>query len=230
MDTLESRCQVLTQGLIELDRLRKNLPVSSTQFVAGRPSGKRANQILKELGIDTTRIDSDLDDYDAFSNGSPGAESLGGGGYDISPYEEGYPRDPREPAYPHSRHRSPGSSCSTSVDASSHHSWGQPEPHTTYAVPHGQLLQEQTSMSPTNLTPNREFVDPLGILEPVPIMTRRDSEYPAPSSPPPAFEYRPSYSHSSHDLSSGYQFYGMDTYQSAPIVPAGGMEHQNQYL
>lgn len=86
MEILESKCQVLIQGLIELDRLRKHLPPTKTQSTTGLASGKQANQILKDIGIDTTLTDSDLEDEDdghepsyyhddedcmASSNGSP---------------------------------------------------------------------------------------------------------------------------------------------------------------
>lgn len=86
MEILESKCQVLIQGLIELDRLRKHLPPTKAQSTTGLASGKQANQILKDIGIDTTLTDSDLEDEDdghepnyyhddedymASSNGSP---------------------------------------------------------------------------------------------------------------------------------------------------------------
>lgn len=86
MEILESKCQVLIQGLIELDRLRKHLPPTRAQSTTGLASGKQANQILKDIGIDTTLTDSDLEDEDdgrepgyyyddedrmASSNGSP---------------------------------------------------------------------------------------------------------------------------------------------------------------
>lgn len=64
MEILESKCQVLIQGLIELDRLRKHLPPMKTQSTTGLASGKQANQILKDIGIDTTLTDSDLEDED----------------------------------------------------------------------------------------------------------------------------------------------------------------------
>jgi hypothetical protein len=110
---------------------------------------------------------------------------------------------------------------------SSHHSWNQSEPQHTYTVPHGQLLQEQ-SISPPNLTPNREFVDPLVMLDQVRILPRRDPEFHAPSPPPAAFEYRANYSHSNQNLHSEYQYFGIDSFQSGAMVP--GIEHQGQYL
>lgn len=70
VEILESKCQVLIQGLIELDRLRKNLPPTKTQSTTGLPSGKQANQILKDIGINTTLTDSDLEDED--DNHEPG--------------------------------------------------------------------------------------------------------------------------------------------------------------
>lgn len=47
-----------------MNRLRKNLPLPKTQAVTGLASGKLANQILKEIGINTTLTDSDLEDGD----------------------------------------------------------------------------------------------------------------------------------------------------------------------
>lgn len=70
VEILESKCQVLIGGLIELDRLRKNLPPPKTQSATGLASGKLANQILKEIGINTTLTDSDLEDED--DNHEPG--------------------------------------------------------------------------------------------------------------------------------------------------------------
>ncbi|KAH8151691.1 uncharacterized protein LAJ45_04313 [Morchella importuna] len=64
VEILESKCQVLIGGLIELNRLRKNLPLPKTQAITGLASGKLANQILKEIGINTTLTDSDLEDGD----------------------------------------------------------------------------------------------------------------------------------------------------------------------
>lgn len=64
VEILESKCQVLIQGLIELDRLRKHLPPANAQSITGLASGKQANQILKDIGIDTTLTDSDLEDED----------------------------------------------------------------------------------------------------------------------------------------------------------------------
>lgn len=47
-----------------MNRLRKNLPLPKTQAITGLASGKLANQILKEIGINTTLTDSDLEDGD----------------------------------------------------------------------------------------------------------------------------------------------------------------------
>lgn len=197
IETLESRCIILTQGLIEMDRIRKGLPPSSTQFIAGRPSGRMANSILKEIGIDTSRIETDFDDYDGLcGGGSPGAESLGGGS-NHSQYDEFF-TSTEHLSHPQSHH-SPASSRSPSVNAASSRTWPleghrRQESH-GYPVANSQFVAGTAQ----NLVSSGDYQPPMLLME--------GTQY-QPSSPAPGvFHYNQDYNLSSQDLPSDFGEY-----------------------
>ncbi|CUS08047.1 unnamed protein product [Tuber aestivum] len=207
IETLESRCIVLTQGLIELDRIRKGLPASSTQFVAGRPSGRMANSILKEIGIDASRIETDFDDFDGLcGSGSPGAESLGGGS-NHSQYDEFY-ASTEHLSHPQSHH-SPASSRSPSVNAASSRAAWPLEGHRRqtshgYPIANSQFIAEGVTIP--NLVSNGDYRPPILLME--------RPQY-QPSSPAQGvFHYNQNYSLSSQDLPTDFTDYY--EYQSQP--------------
>ena len=199
IETLESRCIILTQGLIEMDRIRKGLPPSSTQFIAGRPSGRMANSSLKEIGIDTSRIETDFDDYDGLcGGGSPGAESLGGGS-NHSQYDEFF-TSTEHLSHPQSHH-SPASSRSPSVNAASSRTWPL-EGHRRqashgYPVAGSQFIADR--IAGQNIVSNGDYQPPMLLME--------GTQY-QPSSPAPGvFHYNQDYNLSSQDLPNDFGEY-----------------------